>query len=251
MHGSHQTSPALAHHFVRDIRAIFEGHAYCSPFCEETRARHEMNPALARTLARTWPTLNIPNPPTSLFLSPPQHNMLKSHALPIWVSLFEGTPFFCGTKNGELKGTPPPPPTPTFKKSEPYCGWTKSCTTSKPWETIVCWYLQGNQIILGSLGWCEMDFAHPPSYPILEDGLPSHPVTRLSYSGPGGSATGQHDILFQDRSFERPLSEGHGFVHFHMTNETPKTKLNRSHFDATSHGCLSRLLLQDTGEKNT
>ena len=25
-----------------------------------------------------------------------------------------------------------------------YCGWTKSCTTSKPWETIVCWYLRGN-----------------------------------------------------------------------------------------------------------
>ena len=27
---------------------------------------------------------------------------------------------------------------------KPYCGWTKSCTTLKPWETIVCWYLQGN-----------------------------------------------------------------------------------------------------------
>ena len=26
-----------------------------------------------------------------------------------------------------------------------YCGWTKSCTTLKLWETIVCWYLQGNQ----------------------------------------------------------------------------------------------------------
>ena len=25
-----------------------------------------------------------------------------------------------------------------------YCGWTKSCTTLKRWETIVCWYLQGN-----------------------------------------------------------------------------------------------------------
>ena len=24
-----------------------------------------------------------------------------------------------------------------------YCGWTKSCTTWKPWETIVCWYLAG------------------------------------------------------------------------------------------------------------
>ena len=25
-----------------------------------------------------------------------------------------------------------------------YCGWTKSCTTWKPWDTIVCWYLQEN-----------------------------------------------------------------------------------------------------------
>ena len=39
-------------------------------------------------------------------------------------------------------------------KAHPYCGWTKSCTTLKPWETIVCWYLQGNRIILGFFGWC-------------------------------------------------------------------------------------------------
>ena len=26
----------------------------------------------------------------------------------------------------------------------PYGGWTKSCTTLKPSETLVCWYLQGN-----------------------------------------------------------------------------------------------------------
>ena len=25
-----------------------------------------------------------------------------------------------------------------------YCGWTTSCTTLKPRETIVCWYLQDN-----------------------------------------------------------------------------------------------------------
>ena len=27
-----------------------------------------------------------------------------------------------------------------------YCGWTKSCTSWKPWETTVCWYLQGNHL---------------------------------------------------------------------------------------------------------
>ena len=41
-------------------------------------------------------------------------------------------------------------------KSHSYCGWTKSCTTFKPWETIVCWYLQGNhpsfQGVLGGAG---------------------------------------------------------------------------------------------------
>ena len=32
---------------------------------------------------------------------------------------------------------------PKFEE-HPYCGWTKSCTKLKPWETIVCWYLQRN-----------------------------------------------------------------------------------------------------------
>ena len=27
-------------------------------------------------------------------------------------------------------------------------------------ETIVCWYLQGNRVIAGLLGWCEMGFVH-------------------------------------------------------------------------------------------
>ena len=30
------------------------------------------------------------------------------------------------------------------QRCSPYCGWTNSCTTLKLWETIVCWYLQGN-----------------------------------------------------------------------------------------------------------
>ena len=32
-----------------------------------------------------------------------------------------------------------------------YCGWTKSCTTLKPWEDIVRWYLQGNHSFQGFL----------------------------------------------------------------------------------------------------
>ena len=31
----------------------------------------------------------------------------------------------------------------------------------KPWDAIVCWYLQGNRIIPWFLRWCEMDFVHP------------------------------------------------------------------------------------------
>ena len=40
-----------------------------------------------------------------------------------------------------------------------YCGWTKSCTTSKPWETTVCWYLQGNHHAMVSQ--VMQDFLHP------------------------------------------------------------------------------------------
>ena len=36
----------------------------------------------------------------------------------------------------------------------PCCGWTNSCTTLKPWETTVCWYLQGGHTIPGFLRWC-------------------------------------------------------------------------------------------------
>ena len=31
-----------------------------------------------------------------------------------------------------------------------YCGWTKSCTTLIPWETVICWYLQRNDHSRGS-----------------------------------------------------------------------------------------------------
>ena len=39
-------------------------------------------------------------------------------------------------------------------------GWTKSCTTLKPWETIICWYLQVNQIIPGFLRRCRILCMH-------------------------------------------------------------------------------------------
>ena len=32
-----------------------------------------------------------------------------------------------------------------------YCGWTKSCTTLKPWELLVRWYLQGESSFQGFL----------------------------------------------------------------------------------------------------
>ena len=42
-----------------------------------------------------------------------------------------------------------------------YCGWTKSCTTLKPWETILCWCLcweiESKSRVPER---CEMDFVH-------------------------------------------------------------------------------------------
>ena len=40
-----------------------------------------------------------------------------------------------------------------------YCGWTKSCTTLKVLETIVCWYLQGNHH--SRVSQVVQDFVHP------------------------------------------------------------------------------------------
>ena len=47
-----------------------------------------------------------------------------------------------------------------------YCGWTKSCTTLKPWEAIAFWYLRGNRIIPGFLRCCDMEFATIHSGPL-------------------------------------------------------------------------------------
>ena len=45
---------------------------------------------------------------------------------------------------------------------EPYCGWAKS--TSHHFdtmvETIICWYLQGNEQKPGCLRWCRISFIH-------------------------------------------------------------------------------------------
>ena len=40
-----------------------------------------------------------------------------------------------------------------------YCGWTKSCTSWKPWETTVCWYLQENHLSRASK--LVQDSVHP------------------------------------------------------------------------------------------
>ena len=39
-----------------------------------------------------------------------------------------------------------------------YCGWTKSCTTLKPREAIVCWYLQANHY--SRVSYVVQDFVH-------------------------------------------------------------------------------------------
>ena len=45
------------------------------------------------------------------------------------------------------------PTTRIYKSAvDSYCGWTKSCTTLKAWETIVYWNLQGKPSFQGSLG---------------------------------------------------------------------------------------------------
>ena len=43
-----------------------------------------------------------------------------------------------------------------------YCGWTKSCTTLKPWENIVCWYLQGHHD--SRVSWVVQGFVHQQNW---------------------------------------------------------------------------------------
>ena len=39
------------------------------------------------------------------------------------------------------------------------CGWTKSCTTWKPWETVVCWYVQVYHH--SRVSWVRNGLVHP------------------------------------------------------------------------------------------
>ena len=84
-------------------------------------------------------------------------------------------------------------------------------TTWKQWETIVCWYLQGNRIILGFLRWREMDFVHPRTFPWTASGLAD--VVYCSNRGTEGPPS-----LRLGRSVERQL-------HFlkHKRQYTPRT----------------------------
>ena len=50
--------------------------------------------------------------------------------------------------------------TPHFWGEGSYCGRNPSRTTWKPWETIVCWYLQGNHQKPGFLRWCRILSIH-------------------------------------------------------------------------------------------
>ena len=57
-------------------------------------------------------------------------------------------------------------------------GWTKSCTTLKPCEIIVCWHLQENLQKPGFLGWCEArGFRnHPQSGPSVARPIAQSPT---------------------------------------------------------------------------
>ena len=44
----------------------------------------------------------------------------------------------------------------------PYCGWTQSCTTWKPWDTIFIGIYRGI-IMSGFLGWCRISSIHSRS----------------------------------------------------------------------------------------
>ena len=46
------------------------------------------------------------------------------------------------------------------KGYQPCCGWTKSCTTLKPWEIMVCWYIYREVSIRGFLRWCRISSIH-------------------------------------------------------------------------------------------
>ena len=61
----------------------------------------------------------------------------------------------------------------TFSRRMWTRGWTKSCTTLKQWETIVCWWLQRNHH--SRVFWVVQDFVHPRYYLVA----PSLPIPLL------------------------------------------------------------------------
>ena len=67
-------------------------------------------------------------------------------------------------------------------------------------ETIVCWYVQGNRIIPGFLGWCEINFAT------------IHSIFATEYLSAGASMGHSEDQLrrtgFFDGSPERDSPSG-------------------------------------------
>ena len=86
-----------------------------------------------------------------------------------------------------------------------YRGWKKSCTTLKPWETIFFWYLQGNRIIPGFFGWCEMDFVHPHL-----------PITPMGTCDMGGASWGLGEKSCDPRSRDpnaMPLKHIYTYIH--------------------------------------
>ena len=95
----------------------------------------------------------------------------------------------------------------------------------KPWETIICWYLQGNRTIPGFLRWCEMDFATIHSMLRCQlcamcfgGGRPRDPTTRCEWHGqswPGPSDAGLGPLVSAQgkEEFETRLRTN-GFVYW-------------------------------------
>ena len=85
-------------------------------------------------------------------------------------------------------------------QSVPHCGWTKSYTTWKPWETIVRWYLQGNHPFRNPHPALTTDWPLPAYEPRLRDGSiggsPKSSASRKGHSKAGTESWFRQQAVF-------------------------------------------------------